>query len=142
LLCKYQSHINVEWIEGDACIKYVLKYVMKGADLAFIQVIPEGEDGTGEIRVDYDETREMSLARYQTANEGMLTIYGNKIVRLSHQVIDSYLAIYYKILIYSAMSTMSIFLKNIMWFSVKAKKIWWQKKKKNAFKKAKSSEHH
>lgn len=63
---------------------------MKGADLAFIQVVPADEDGTGQIRVDYDETREMSLARYQTANEGFLTIYGNKIVRHSHQVIDSY----------------------------------------------------
>lgn len=60
---------------------------MKGADLAFVQIVPENYDGTGPIDVNYDETKELSLARYQTATEGFLTMYGSKLVRLSHQVI-------------------------------------------------------
>uniref|UniRef100_A0A183C069 ATP-dependent DNA helicase n=1 Tax=Globodera pallida TaxID=36090 RepID=A0A183C069_GLOPA len=87
LALKYRSHINVEWIQGDACIKYVLKYVMKGCQLAFVQIVPDTAATTaGTVVVNYDEFRQIRMARYQTPNEALLSIWGNKIVRKSHQV--------------------------------------------------------
>uniref|UniRef100_A0A183BLD2 ATP-dependent DNA helicase n=1 Tax=Globodera pallida TaxID=36090 RepID=A0A183BLD2_GLOPA len=87
LALKYRSHINVEWIQGDACIKYVLKYVMKGCQLAFVQIVNEAAATTaGTVVVNYDEFRQIRMARYQTPNEALLSIWGNKIVRKSHQV--------------------------------------------------------
>uniref|UniRef100_A0A183BU62 ATP-dependent DNA helicase n=1 Tax=Globodera pallida TaxID=36090 RepID=A0A183BU62_GLOPA len=87
LALKYRSHINVEWIQGDACIKYVLKYVMKGCQLAFVQIVNDTAATTaGNIVVNYDEFRQIRMARYQTPNEALLSIWGNKIVRKSHQV--------------------------------------------------------
>uniref|UniRef100_A0A183CCM3 ATP-dependent DNA helicase n=1 Tax=Globodera pallida TaxID=36090 RepID=A0A183CCM3_GLOPA len=87
LALKYRSHINVEWIQGDACIKYVLKYVMKGCQLAFVQIVNDTAATTaGNIVVNYDEFRQIRMARYQTPNEALLSIWGNRIVRKSHQV--------------------------------------------------------
>uniref|UniRef100_A0A183C0L0 ATP-dependent DNA helicase n=1 Tax=Globodera pallida TaxID=36090 RepID=A0A183C0L0_GLOPA len=87
LALKYRSHINVEWIQGDACIKYVLKYVMKGCQLAFVQIVNDTAATTaGNVIVNYDEFRQIRMARYQTPNEALLSIWGNKIVRKSHQV--------------------------------------------------------
>uniref|UniRef100_A0A183BU64 ATP-dependent DNA helicase n=1 Tax=Globodera pallida TaxID=36090 RepID=A0A183BU64_GLOPA len=87
LALKYRSHINVEWIQGDACIKYVLKYVMKGCQLAFVQIVSDTTATTaGTVVVNYDEFRQIRMARYQTPNEALLSIWGNKIVRKSHQV--------------------------------------------------------
>uniref|UniRef100_A0A914H992 Helitron helicase-like domain-containing protein n=1 Tax=Globodera rostochiensis TaxID=31243 RepID=A0A914H992_GLORO len=87
LALKYRSHINVEWIQGDACIKYVLKYVMKGCQLAFVQIVNDNAATTaGNVVVNYDEFRQIRMARYQTPNEALLSIWGNKIVRKSHQV--------------------------------------------------------
>uniref|UniRef100_A0A183C4Y9 ATP-dependent DNA helicase n=1 Tax=Globodera pallida TaxID=36090 RepID=A0A183C4Y9_GLOPA len=80
-------NINVEWIQGDACIKYVLKYVMKGCQLAFVQIVNDTTATTaGTVVVNYDEFRQIRMARYQTPNEALLSIWGNKIVRKSHQV--------------------------------------------------------
>uniref|UniRef100_A0A183CF04 OTU domain-containing protein n=1 Tax=Globodera pallida TaxID=36090 RepID=A0A183CF04_GLOPA len=80
-------NINVEWIQGDACIKYVLKYVMKGCQLAFVQIVNDNASTTaGNVVVNYDEFRQIRMARYQTPNEALLSIWGNKIVRKSHQV--------------------------------------------------------
>uniref|UniRef100_A0A183CJY4 ATP-dependent DNA helicase n=1 Tax=Globodera pallida TaxID=36090 RepID=A0A183CJY4_GLOPA len=87
LALKYRSHINVEWIQGDACIKYVLKYVMKGCQLAFVQIVNDTAATTaGNVVVNYDEFRQIRMARYQTPNEALLSIWGNKLVRKSHQV--------------------------------------------------------
>uniref|UniRef100_A0A183CC21 ATP-dependent DNA helicase n=1 Tax=Globodera pallida TaxID=36090 RepID=A0A183CC21_GLOPA len=87
LALKYRSHINVEWIQGDACIKYVLKYVMKGCQLAFVQIVNDTAATTaGTVVINYDEFRQIRMARYQTPNEALLSIWGNKIVRKSHQV--------------------------------------------------------
>lgn len=41
LLVKYNCHINVEWVHGEKCVNYLLKYIMKGHDLAYIKVSPE-----------------------------------------------------------------------------------------------------
>uniref|UniRef100_A0A183CD57 ATP-dependent DNA helicase n=1 Tax=Globodera pallida TaxID=36090 RepID=A0A183CD57_GLOPA len=74
-------------LAGDACIKYVLKYVMKGCQLAFVQIVNDAAATTaGTVVVNYDEFRQIRMARYQTPNEALLSIWGNKIVRKSHQV--------------------------------------------------------
>ena len=77
--------INVEWIQGDACIKYVMKYVMKGCDLAFVQVGRERNNACV-VQITYDEFKQIRMARYQTPMEAIMSIWGNKIVRKSHQV--------------------------------------------------------
>ena len=64
----------------------MLKYVLKGSDLAFVQVVKDNDNGTGTVTVDYDEFKEIHLARYQTPMEAMLSIWGHKLVRMSHQV--------------------------------------------------------
>jgi hypothetical protein len=32
---KYQTHINVEFCQGTACVSYALKYIMKGRPCDF-----------------------------------------------------------------------------------------------------------
>lgn len=76
--------INVELVAGDGCVKYVTKYVMKGADMAFIRVEQEGFEG-GAWR--YDEFHQLRLARYITSMEAFLSLWGTKLVVRSHIVI-------------------------------------------------------
>lgn len=33
---KYQTHINVEYCQGTACVSYALKYIMKGSPSASV----------------------------------------------------------------------------------------------------------
>jgi hypothetical protein len=72
----------VEWLHGDACVKYILKYVTKGCDMAFVSV---GTDGPVDV-FNYDEFRQIHMARFQTASEALMSIWGHKIVRMTHQV--------------------------------------------------------
>ena len=83
----YHLSINIEWISGDSCIKYVLKYVMKGTDLAFVAIRPE-DSAADPALLDYDEFKQIQMARYQTANEAILGILGTKHVRKSHLVLS------------------------------------------------------
>lgn len=41
LLAKYNCHINVEWVYGEKCVNYLMKYIMKGHDLAYVKVSKE-----------------------------------------------------------------------------------------------------
>ncbi|KAL3084144.1 hypothetical protein niasHS_008613 [Heterodera schachtii] len=83
LSAKYKSHINTEFVAGEGCTKYLCKYVMKGADMAFIEVKggPEKQQ-----KVDYDEFHQIRLARYITSMEAFLSLNGTKLVRRSHEV--------------------------------------------------------
>ncbi|KAL3075367.1 hypothetical protein niasHT_033597 [Heterodera trifolii] len=83
LTSKYKAHINTEFVAGEGCTKYLCKYVMKGADMAFIQV-----DGGPDVRqkVDYDEFHQIRLARYITSMEAILSLWGTKLVGRSHEV--------------------------------------------------------
>ncbi|KAL3096906.1 hypothetical protein niasHT_028962 [Heterodera trifolii] len=83
LTSKYKAHINTEFVAGEGCTKYLCKYVMKGADMAFIQV-----EGGPDVRhkVDYDEFHQIRLARYITSMEAILSLWGTKLVGRSHEV--------------------------------------------------------
>lgn len=81
---------------------------MKGCDLAFVQVEPEqpGANNTGNtpnhspgaVVMDYDEFRQIRLARYQTPNEALLSIWGNKLAAKSHQVESDSISYFYNFL--------------------------------------------
>ncbi|CAK5068760.1 unnamed protein product [Meloidogyne enterolobii] len=104
LLSKYRSQylyfliqfnfsfsINVELVAGDGCVKYVTKYVMKGADMAFIRIEQDGVEG-GAWR--YDEFHQLRLARYITSMEAFLSLWGTKLVVRSHIVFFSIFSIF------------------------------------------------
>ncbi|XP_021986432.1 uncharacterized protein LOC110882810 [Helianthus annuus] len=73
LLRRYQAHINVEWCNQAASIKYLFKYINKGPDRAefgFVQNADEGqlEDSKDEIKEYYD-------CRYLSACEATWRIF-------------------------------------------------------------------
>ncbi|KAL3110848.1 hypothetical protein niasHT_014785 [Heterodera trifolii] len=72
--------INVEFVAGDGCVKYLCKYVMKGADMAFIKI--SGQEGT----LAYDEYHQLRLARYITSMEAVMSMWGTPLVKRSHIV--------------------------------------------------------
>lgn len=49
----FDCHINIEFIGSQKCREYVLKYIMKGTDMAYVAVYDEGQH-TGVW--DYDES--------------------------------------------------------------------------------------
>ena len=71
--------VNVEYLHGDKCVKYVTKYLMKGCEMAFVDTKEEGV-------VDYDEYQQLRMARYISAPEAFLSIHGHPLVKLSHEV--------------------------------------------------------
>uniref|UniRef100_A0A183BU32 ATP-dependent DNA helicase n=1 Tax=Globodera pallida TaxID=36090 RepID=A0A183BU32_GLOPA len=81
LSAKYRSHINVEFVAGDGCTKYICKYCMKGADMAFVEVKKDGD-----TTWDYDEFHQIRLARYITSAEAAMSLWGTPLVRRSHVV--------------------------------------------------------
>uniref|UniRef100_A0A914H7H4 Helitron helicase-like domain-containing protein n=2 Tax=Globodera rostochiensis TaxID=31243 RepID=A0A914H7H4_GLORO len=83
LSSKYVAHINVEFVAGDGCIKYLCKYMMKGADMAFVQVT---DGNTGQSALNYDEIHQIRLARYISSMEAYLQQLGTPLIRRSHQV--------------------------------------------------------
>uniref|UniRef100_A0A183BWX4 Helitron_like_N domain-containing protein n=1 Tax=Globodera pallida TaxID=36090 RepID=A0A183BWX4_GLOPA len=81
LSAKYRSHINVEFVAGDGCTKYICKYCMKGGDMAFVEVKKDGN-----TKWDYDEYHQIRLARYITSAEAAMSLWGTPLVRRSHVV--------------------------------------------------------
>uniref|UniRef100_A0A183BNP0 ATP-dependent DNA helicase n=1 Tax=Globodera pallida TaxID=36090 RepID=A0A183BNP0_GLOPA len=81
LSAKYRSHINVEFVAGDGCTKYICKYCMKGGDMAFVEVTKDGN-----TKWDYDEYHQIRLARYITSAEAAMSLWGTPLVRRSHVV--------------------------------------------------------
>lgn len=71
-------------VSGDKCGQYTLKYVMKGADMAFVKVERDKYGDEGDWN--YDEFAQIRLARYLTAMEAYLAMHGEPLVRKSHQV--------------------------------------------------------
>lgn len=109
----------MEIVAGEGCVKYVLKYIMKGADMAIAefdvhapkkkaQPDQQQQQQTGQTtqpdqqqqtdqqpdqpgqqprkQYSFDQFQQMRLARYRTAPEDYLEMYGNPLVRQSHKV--------------------------------------------------------
>jgi hypothetical protein len=67
LLKKYQAHINVEWCNKTTFIKYLFKYVTKGADCskAYLQRIKRGQAAPYDNKTNrIDEVKEYLNCRY------------------------------------------------------------------------------
>ncbi|KAL4585021.1 hypothetical protein LXL04_009634 [Taraxacum kok-saghyz] len=73
ILKKYQSHINVEWCNQDASIKYLFKYINKGPDKASIAVVQnkDGDENDEEV----DEIKKHYDCRYLSACEASWRIF-------------------------------------------------------------------
>uniref|UniRef100_A0A183BTU6 ATP-dependent DNA helicase n=1 Tax=Globodera pallida TaxID=36090 RepID=A0A183BTU6_GLOPA len=80
---KYAAHINVEFVAGEGCVKYLCKYMMKGADMAFVEV---KDANTGQNALNYDELHQIRLARYISSMEAFLQQLGTPIIKRSHEV--------------------------------------------------------
>ena len=84
LLKKFQAHINVEWCNKDIFIKYLFKYVTKGADCskAYIQRLRNGEDTpVDEETQTRNEVREYLDCRYICEQDACWRIFGFDIHR-------------------------------------------------------------
>lgn len=65
--------INVELVAGDGSVKYICKYTMKGADMAFIKIQAEGFEGNA---LRFDQFHQIRLARYITPMEAFFIDLG------------------------------------------------------------------
>ncbi|KAH7703286.1 hypothetical protein AAVH_29542, partial [Aphelenchoides avenae] len=83
---KYQTHINVEYCQGTACVSYALKYIMKGHTLAFVTT--EQVDADGNQIVDYNEFAQIQRCVYRSSAECALRTQGFPVVKLSHVVVE------------------------------------------------------
>jgi len=60
LLLKYGSHVNVEYVGSQKVLDYVLKYVLKGHDVAYIRMKNGREvkpDDSGKKVIDWNEVQ-------------------------------------------------------------------------------------
>nr|KAJ0204134.1 hypothetical protein LSAT_V11C500232920 [Lactuca sativa] len=73
LLKRYQAHINVEWCNQGASIKYLFKYINKGPDKATIAVVPSNNADDNDDVV--DEIKNYFDCRYLSACEASWRIF-------------------------------------------------------------------
>lgn len=78
--------INVELVVGDGCTKYVCYYVMKGADMAFVEMKNDPDPNNPTFH--YDEFNQIRMARYITSMEAFLSLWGCPLIKKSHIVCD------------------------------------------------------
>ncbi|XP_076956429.1 uncharacterized protein LOC143631602 [Bidens hawaiensis] len=85
LLKRYQAHINVEWCNQTASIKYLFKYINKGPDRATVAVVDaDNQDDQDKAR---DEIREYYDCRYLSACEAAWRIFAFEVHYNSPSVI-------------------------------------------------------
>ena len=75
LLKEFMCHINVEICSSIKAIKYIIKYINKGKDMAIFLV---ASDGT-ETQIQDDEIRRYLLGRYLGPCSGMATLLGDHV---------------------------------------------------------------
>ncbi|CAH1413176.1 unnamed protein product [Lactuca virosa] len=71
LLKRYQAHINVEWCNQVASIKYLFKYINKGPDRATVEVVQNSNGGDNDD-APVDEIKNYYDCRYLSACEASL----------------------------------------------------------------------
>jgi hypothetical protein len=107
---------------------------MKGTEHAFVMTMPDHQDAAGNVTVEFNELHQLRMARYQTANQAILSFYGHKIVRMSHQVMFTVHKIFTSIyLILRLMFTGSICLMKKGVFSLKAQMKKQQNRKRHGW---------
>ncbi|XP_022031476.1 uncharacterized protein LOC110932451 [Helianthus annuus] len=77
LLKRYQAHINVEWCNQAGSIKYLFKYINKGADRASLVV--SNRDGIENEEKAKDEIKAYYDCRYVSACEASWRIFANEV---------------------------------------------------------------
>lgn len=77
--------INVELVAGEGLVKYVLKYVMKGAEMAIVEFHERGQPGQLRQLV-FDEFRQLRMTRFVTSMEAFMELWSVPIVRKSNPV--------------------------------------------------------
>ena len=85
-------------VSGHGCLKYVLKYVMKGSEMALIEMQIQNENGEPLHNVPfyrYDEFHQIRMARYVTSFEAFLSLWGVHLVKKSHTVSKLPLELFY-----------------------------------------------
>ena len=88
--------INTELVAGQQCVKYVCKYVMKGATMAFVRMQQEGmKSDVPNPPIRYDEFHQIRLVRYITSMEAYLSLIGLPLVKRSHVVCSCFNIIYF-----------------------------------------------
>jgi hypothetical protein len=84
LLKKYQAHINVEWCNKTTFIKYLFKYVTKGADCskAYLQRVKKGQETPYDQQTaTVNEVKEYLDCRYICEQDACWRIFGYDIHR-------------------------------------------------------------
>jgi hypothetical protein len=84
LLKKYQAHINVEWCNKTTFIKYLFKYVTKGADCskAYLQRVKRAQAAPYDNETDrVDEVKEYLNCRYICEQDACWRMFGYDIHR-------------------------------------------------------------
>lgn len=81
---KYNCHINVEICSTVASVKYIYKYIFKGADAAVFTLAPVGQPVEEPPQV--NEIKEFRDGRYVSACEAMWRIYRCVMSDMSHSV--------------------------------------------------------
>jgi len=85
LSLKYNCHINIEICGGLEAIKYLYKYMYKGADAANI-VMERQEDGTERGVINHDEKTKYLNMRYVSSMEAMWRILQFNMHSMSHRI--------------------------------------------------------
>jgi hypothetical protein len=84
LLKKFQAHINVEWCNKGIFIKYLFKYVTKGADCAkiYVKKLHNGEETANDTETETrNEVKEYLDCRYICEQDACWRIFGFDIHR-------------------------------------------------------------
>jgi hypothetical protein len=77
ILRRYQAHINVEWCNQAASIKYLFKYINKGPDMAKVAFVED--NGEGEEVMQRDEIKKHFDCRFLSACEASWRIFKNEV---------------------------------------------------------------
>jgi len=88
LALKYNCHHNLEFIGLQKCEDYTFKYVLKGNDMAYVEVKRDGQTVQ-----DFDEIAHHYKVRYLSSSEAMARLLSMPIYEMSHVVHVAYISL-------------------------------------------------